>query len=106
MNDARAMRVTQGVRDLDRVTQHLIDRQRTAAQALGERLTLEVLHDDEVNAIVRADVVDGADLRMAQPRCRSRFALEALPASRAVEDMLRGSAQGRRDRRQTPTTAR
>ena len=89
MDDARTMRMVQGIGDLDRDAKSLTDRERTPAQALGQRLPFQVLHDDEVDAIVFADVVEGADVRVAQPRRRFRFALEALTASRAVEHMLR-----------------
>ena len=50
----------------------------TALQALGERLSLEQLHHEKRHAVVLADVVDGADVRMGYPGDRSRFALKSL----------------------------
>src|SRR5689334_3686274 len=58
-----------------------------------ERLALEILHDEIVNGAVsvrgRADVVDGADVRMIEGRDDARFALEPL-AKLQVGRQLRG----------------
>jgi hypothetical protein len=36
-----------------------------------------VLHDQEIDAVLAADIVEGVDMRMVQARDRSRLALEA-----------------------------
>src|SRR5439155_6001158 len=41
-----------------------------------ERFTFEVLHDQECRALVFADVVQRADVRMVQARDRARLALK------------------------------
>ena len=55
-----------------------IDAQRAALQPLGERLALEQLHRDEELAVVFADLVDLADVRMVDAGRGARFAPEAL----------------------------
>src|SRR5581483_10568966 len=44
---------------------------------LGERLALDVLHRDERQAVVDADIEDTDDVRMVEPCRESRFAEEA-----------------------------
>ena len=44
----------------------------------GERFALQVLHDEEIKAVLPADVVEGADVRMVQTRSRPGLALESL----------------------------
>ena len=52
--------------------------ERPVAQPLGERLALEQLHGDEELAVVLADLVDLADVRMVDAGRRARLAPEAL----------------------------
>ena len=51
---------------------------RAPPDQLGQRLARDVLHGDERLAVVLADVVDGDDVRVLQPRREPRLALEAL----------------------------
>ena len=70
------MRFVERASDLYDVAEHLVQRQRALLQAAGERLALPVLHDDEVDARVATNVVNGADVGMVE-RCDGfRFALE------------------------------
>ena len=64
--------------DLDAEAHDLIERERALLQAIRERLALQVLHHQEVDAVLAADVVEDADVRMAQRRDRAGLALEAL----------------------------
>ena len=48
----------------------------TTLQTLGERLTLEELHDQEGHAVLLADVVNRADVRVTEAGDRPRFTLE------------------------------
>src|SRR4029077_2282627 len=63
-------------------------------QSLGHRLALQVFHDNEINAILVADVVQRADVRMIQARNNFGFALEALTACRIVSKMRRKNLDG------------
>ena len=47
VDDALPMRVIEGAGELDRIAQNVVNRQWTSDQAVGERLALEVLHDQE-----------------------------------------------------------
>ena len=66
MDDVRAVCVGERVRDLDAEPEDLGCRQRSPRQAIVERLAFEILHDDERLAVVVADVVERADMRVAQ----------------------------------------
>ena len=78
MHHALSMSLVQRVGDLDGVPQSLVERQGTFLQPVGQRLTLEVLHDQEVDPVLFTDVMERADVRMIQARDRTGLALEAL----------------------------
>lgn len=76
------------IRNLDTVFESLVQRQRSFLQPLRQRLPLEVLHDDEIHAVLLADVVEGTDVRMVQLRNGLRLALEAGLALRTLGEVL------------------
>ena len=78
MDDARAVRFVERRRDLDRRPERLVDRQRALRQPIRQRLAFEILHDEERGAILFADVVQRADVRMIELRDRAGLAIEAL----------------------------
>jgi hypothetical protein len=43
-----------------------------------ERLALKKFHRDEISSVTLPDLVNGADVRMVQGRCRPRLSLKAL----------------------------
>ena len=47
-----------------------------AGEPILQRRALQILHDDERPLVLLADVVDGADVRVVERRCRSRLARE------------------------------
>lgn len=67
------MRAMQRLGDLRAVAEHVGERQRSPRDAVGERLSFEQLHDEEVVA----DVEEGADVRVRELRDRLRLSLEA-----------------------------
>ena len=90
MGHAVPVSVVQGLGDLDRVTQDLVQRQRTLApDAIGECLSLEILHHQEVDAVLVPDIVKGADGWMVQTRNRFGLALEPLPEPGVTRHALR-----------------
>jgi hypothetical protein len=88
MDDPPPMGVVERVRDLDGIPKRLIERQRPPQQTLGERLALEVLHHQEVDAAGAADVVDGTDVRMAERSERPGLALEPGPERGVARHVL------------------
>ena len=79
------MRVVEGVCQFHAVPQNVGGRQRTAEQSLGERVPLEVLHDEKLKRRVSiptgrfAYVEQCADVRVIEGGHCARFALEARP---------------------------
>ena len=60
------------------VLQRLVERQRSLREPVGQRPTVEILHDQEGRALLLADVVQRADVRMRELRDRAGFAIEPL----------------------------
>ncbi len=67
----------QGVGDLDGGPRELPGRERPPAQTVGERFPLQVFHDQVIDPVLMAYVVQGADVRMVQAGDGARLALEA-----------------------------
>src|SRR3954454_4452085 len=53
-------------------------------QARGERFSLEILHDEELNAVLLADVAKGTDVRMVEARERFGLLCESLLRARST----------------------
>src|SRR5262245_61772756 len=88
MCDSCAMCFVERLRDLDCNTKCLGNRQRTLPDAVRERLPFEILHHQVVDAVLLADVIERADIRMIQRRDRASFPLETLPKFRIAGEML------------------
>ena len=93
MNDAFRVRRIQCVRHLNSQIQNGRCFQRFALDALLESLPVQVLHGDEWSRFVFPDLVDGADVRVIERRCGSRFALESLDYLRITRQFLRQKLQ-------------
>ena len=74
----------------DADAQRLLLRQRPLLQPVGERLAFEVLHHQVVDAVLLADVVDGADVGMVQGGGGAGLTLEARAASGSGRDARAG----------------
>ena len=82
------MRGVEGVGDLRAEVDHGRDRHRASVDRVLQRPALQPFHDNEWSAVVRADVVNSADLRMRQRGCGARLALEPLQrVARAGRDV-------------------
>ncbi len=77
MDDARLVRGCEGVGDLDTVLDCLVERELATRQPPGERLTVQVLHDQELDPVLVADVVQAADVRVIERGNRFCLAREA-----------------------------
>jgi hypothetical protein len=95
MSDALTMRFVERVGDLDADLQRVGHTERSTLDPRRQRLSLEILHDEEVHRGLRAsgrfvsDVVEHADVRMAERGERLRLAFEALPHLRMLGPMHR-----------------
>ena len=86
VHDAGAVRRANRVRDLRGIREHLSDRQRSAREALLERLALDQFHHEVADAVRRdADVVERADVRVRELRNRAGLALQAIAQRVAVD---------------------
>ena len=82
VHDPVAMRVIERIGHLDRALKRAIKRQRRFREACREGIPLEVLHDDEIDAIAGADVVQRADVRVSERCAGLCLAAEALAQAR------------------------
>jgi hypothetical protein len=105
VHDAAAMRSVEGAGHLRRERQRLVDGERASRQTLLQRLTVEILHDQERDRVGRRrtltategefagrdfpNVVEGADMRMVQLGDCPRFAFEPLAANGACGHVRR-----------------
>ena len=89
MGDAGAMRHIERRHDIDRHAQRLCRREGAPFEAVGQRLALEQLHDEERRAVVFANVVQRADVGVGQLGDRARLAIEPF-----AELRIRGECSG------------
>jgi hypothetical protein len=83
----------EGIGDFGGEFQALLQRHRFSVNAMLERPAFEKLHRDKSTAILLADVVDGADVRMIQGGCGLRFPFEAGQCLRIARNFLRQEFQ-------------
>ena len=94
MGYAFAMSFVERIGKLDRVLQHLHQRQRTFQQPLRKCLPFEIFHHQEINSVLMSYVVEDADVGMVQTCDRSCFAFESLAQFRTVSEMSRKNFDG------------
>src|SRR5580704_16899989 len=78
MHHAAGMRLVERVGNLDGNLQRLGERDRPTLESVSKSLAKQVLHHDVVDAVLRADVVQGAYVRMIQRRDSFSLALQSL----------------------------
>ena len=79
--------------DLNREFQHLFERQRPTRNAVLQRFAVEKFHGNEMLAVLLADVMNCADVRMIQCGRGLRFAAESFERRRVVEHFSRQEFQ-------------
>jgi hypothetical protein len=93
MDDAFGVRGIQSVRDIDGEGKEIFGVERMAGDAVLERLAVEKFHGDEGLAVLLANVVNGADVRMIERGGGLGFALETGEGLRVARDVLREKFQ-------------
>ncbi len=96
MHDTLAMRAIERIHDFAGNVQRVVDRQRTALKAIGQRLALDVFHDEKAGAVLFAHVVQRADMGVIQTRDGLRFALESPAHVGVVGEVLGQHLDGNR----------
>jgi len=94
MGHALAVRLVERVGDLDRVLQHLLQRQQAFRKPLRQCFAFQALHDEEVGAVLLADVEERADVRMVEAGDGTSFALESFAQLGPVGQMIRQDLDG------------
>ena len=101
MNDPVAMCPIERRTDLDSVPKGLIDTEGPLTQSRCQGFAIDVFHDKERRPVLLADVVERADVGMAQLADEPGFPLETLASFRISREGSRQHLDGRR-----PTEAR
>jgi|SRR5579859_820120 len=94
MDDAAAVRGVQGVSEFDGDIENSIELHRLTVDQVFQGNAVEKLHDNEGFAILLANVMDGADVRVIESGCGLRFALEAGKSLRIVGNVVGEKFQG------------
>ena len=90
VHDALPMGCVEGLCDLDGALERLLQRQRPLLQPLGEGFPLQVLHDQVVDAVVLAHIVERADVGVGEAGDGLGLPLEALS-----KDWVGGELRGK-----------
>ena len=88
VHDPEPMRRVEGVRDLHREGERLMERERPLLQTVGEALARNELHDEVVDPVLVSHVVESADVRVVELRESFRLPLEALAPLGARGEVL------------------
>jgi hypothetical protein len=88
MNDAKPMRRVERIDNRDGQFEHRFHRQRCAIDTPAQRLALQHFHHEKRMAVVLADVVQRADVRVIQRRRRACLALESLQSDRIARERV------------------
>ena len=89
MNDPLPMRHLQGVCDLDRDRDGILDGERTLQQPLGECRSVDQFKYQGGHSVDALEAIDGADVRMVEGRENLCFALEADQTVRVLGEEQR-----------------
>jgi len=82
VDDARAVRLVEALGDPSAIPHHLLDRKASLGETGSQRLALQVFHNDVVDPVLLAEVIELADVGVAELRDGARLALETLTGLR------------------------
>jgi hypothetical protein len=78
MHNPLPVRFIECIGNLNSITQQIVLRKRSVAQACRKRFTFHILHHQKVGSVLLADVVQRANVWMIQAGNRPSFAFESL----------------------------
>src|SRR5947209_2024 len=93
MNDALAVRGIQRIGDLHGQWKQSLQIERAPSNTVLQRHAFQVLHRNEREATIFTDVVDRADIRMVERRCRLRLSLKSRQRLRISTNFVRQELQ-------------
>jgi len=96
VDHAGAVRGGERIGNLNRNLHPLCQRQCASIKARGKRLAFQILQHEEVDALVMADIMKRADVRVIQRRDCARFSVEAFAELRIRGECLRQNLDGDR----------
>ncbi len=76
VDDTLLVRCLEPFRDLQEERDRLVDRDRAAGDAIGQRLAVDQLHDQEARALLGLEAVQGGDVGVVERGQHPRLALE------------------------------
>jgi hypothetical protein len=94
VDEAEAVGLGESIGDFNGDLEQIVEWERTFLQAMRKRFAFEEFHDQKVDAGLRADIVEMADVRMGDGRKRARFAFEAALEFGAARQMSRKDFDG------------
>ncbi len=82
------------VGDVDAVLEGLVERELATREPGGERLPIQVLHDEEVGPVLMANVEQRTDVRVRQGGYGAGLTLESLPCRSVIGEVRRKHLDG------------
>src|SRR6266446_1441141 len=94
MSHTISMSLVEGISDLHRKLQRLIQRQPSSFETACERLAFQELHYQEIGFLVTADVINNTNVGMMEPGNGSRLACESGACFGLFRDVLQKHFHG------------
>ena len=89
VDDARGVRGVERIGDFDKPRHQSFDRQQSLRQLVFESRAIEQFHDEERAAVLFANFVEGANIRVVEGRSRPGFAAKAFERLRVASELVR-----------------
>ena len=94
VNEALAVGVIERIGDLRSICQQFLRRQRSAGEAIVQRFTFQVLHDEEGNPVLLANIEQRTDVRMMERRDCAHFGFESVAPIQPMNEVLQQHLDG------------
>jgi len=94
MDDALNVCGIERIRDLDTEIQELLQRERLAVNVMAQGIAVDELHGDERLAVLLANVINSADVRVVEGGSGMGFSAEAFEGQRILPQIFWKKFQG------------